>query len=107
MWKLIAAPWIRVPPQQIKVVKRYRISGKMQTINFITGNKNKLAEFRAILGDVIDVQSRAVDVPEIQGTIEEIAKEKCRAAAMAVSEASDLRNIAVSAPLRFSYALGC
>ena len=56
----------------------------MKTINFITGNKNKLAEVQAIIGDVIDVQSRAVDVPEIQGSIEEIAKEKCRKAAEAV-----------------------
>ncbi|KAL4929643.1 non-canonical purine NTP pyrophosphatase [Aspergillus undulatus] len=56
----------------------------MKTLNFITGNKNKLAEVRAILGDVIDVQNQAVDVPEIQGTIEEIAKEKCRHAANAV-----------------------
>lgn len=56
----------------------------MKTINFITGNKNKLAEVQAILGDVIEVQNRAVDVPEIQGSIEEIAKEKCRRAAEAV-----------------------
>ncbi|KAL4806025.1 inosine triphosphate pyrophosphatase-like protein [Aspergillus unguis] len=56
----------------------------MKTLNFITGNKNKLAEVRAILGDVIDVQNQAVDVPEIQGTIEEIAKAKCSHAANAV-----------------------
>ncbi|EER40841.1 inosine triphosphate pyrophosphatase [Histoplasma capsulatum H143] len=53
----------------------------MKTINFITGNKNKLAEVQAILGDTIEVQNRAIDVPEIQGSIEEIAKEKCRKAA--------------------------
>ncbi|KAL2813328.1 inosine triphosphate pyrophosphatase-like protein [Aspergillus cavernicola] len=56
----------------------------MKTLNFITSNKNKLAEVRAILGSVIDVQNQVVDVPEIQGTIEEIAKEKCRHAAKAV-----------------------
>ncbi|OJD26333.1 RdgB/HAM1 family non-canonical purine NTP pyrophosphatase [Blastomyces percursus] len=56
----------------------------MKTINFITGNKNKLAEVQAILGNAIEVQNRAVDVPEIQGSIEEIAKEKCRKAAEAV-----------------------
>ncbi|KAJ5443611.1 Ham1-like protein [Penicillium daleae] len=54
-------------------------------INFITGNKNKLIEVRAILGSVIEVDNQAVDVPEIQGTIEEIAKEKARRAAEAVS----------------------
>jgi hypothetical protein len=54
-------------------------------LNFITGNKNKLSEVRAILGNVIEVDSQEVDVPEIQGTIEEIAKEKARRAAEAVS----------------------
>ncbi|KAL1969079.1 hypothetical protein VTN77DRAFT_913 [Rasamsonia byssochlamydoides] len=53
----------------------------MKTLNFITGNKNKLAEVQAILGDTVEVQNRAIDVPEIQGTSEEIAKEKCRRAA--------------------------
>ncbi|KAH8434717.1 non-canonical purine NTP pyrophosphatase [Aspergillus melleus] len=53
-------------------------------LNFITGNKNKLAEVRAILGSVVEVDNQAVDVPEIQGTIEEIAKEKCRRAAEVV-----------------------
>jgi inosine triphosphate pyrophosphatase len=53
-------------------------------LNFITGNKNKLIEVRAILGNVIEVDNQAVDVPEIQGTIEDIAKEKARRAAEAV-----------------------
>jgi len=57
----------------------------MQSINFITGNQNKLLEVQAILGDTVTVQSKAVDVPEIQGTSEEIAIEKCRRAADAVS----------------------
>lgn len=56
----------------------------MRTLNFITGNKNKLAEVQAILGDTVEVQNRAIDVPEIQGTSEEIAKEKCRRAAEVV-----------------------
>lgn len=54
-------------------------------LNFITGNKNKLAEVKAILGSVIEVENQAVDTPEIQGTIEEIAKEKSRRAAEVVS----------------------
>lgn len=56
----------------------------MKTLNFITGNKNKLSEVRTILGDAVVVDNKSVDVPEIQGTIEEIAKEKCRRAADAV-----------------------
>lgn len=64
-------------------------------LNFITGNKNKLSEVRAILGNVIEVDNQEVDVPEIQGTIEEIAKEKARRAAEAVSSPSldDLNRI--------------
>ncbi|KAJ5167213.1 inosine triphosphate pyrophosphatase-like protein [Penicillium canariense] len=57
-------------------------------LNFITGNKNKLAEVRAILGSVIEVDNQVADIPEIQGTIEEIAEEKARRAAEAVTSSS-------------------
>lgn len=50
-------------------------------LNFITGNKHKLAEVQAILGGAVDLQSRSIDLVEIQGTIEEISKDKCRRAA--------------------------
>ncbi|KAH7321455.1 inosine triphosphate pyrophosphatase-like protein [Rhexocercosporidium sp. MPI-PUGE-AT-0058] len=54
-------------------------------LNFITGNKNKLTEVKAILGDTVDLQSQALDLVEIQGTIEEISADKCRRAAAAVN----------------------
>lgn len=56
-------------------------------LNFITGNANKLAEVRAILGDVegLLLQSRNVEGAEIQGSIEEVAYDKCSRAAAAVS----------------------
>ena len=60
------------------------MAAPLTKLNFITGNKNKLAEVRAILGNVIQLDNQVVDVPEIQGTIEEIAREKCRRAAEAV-----------------------
>jgi inosine triphosphate pyrophosphatase len=50
-------------------------------LNFITGNKNKLTEVKAILNDTIDLQSQSLDLVEIQGTIEEISADKCRRAA--------------------------
>ncbi|KAJ9197073.1 hypothetical protein DTO021D3_6582 [Paecilomyces variotii] len=56
-------------------------SSSIRTLNFITGNKNKLAEVKAILGDTVELQNKAIDLPEIQGTSEQIAKEKCRRAA--------------------------
>ena len=52
---------------------------------FVTGNANKLREVREILGDTVALESWAIDLPELQGTIEEISKDKCRRAADAVS----------------------
>ncbi len=54
-------------------------------LNFITGNKNKLAEVEAILRDVVTLRSTSLDLLEIQGTIEEISSDKCRRAAEMVS----------------------
>ncbi|KAI9467323.1 Ham1-like protein [Lactarius psammicola] len=50
---------------------------------FVTGNARKLDEVREILaqGEAIDIESRDLDLPEIQGTTQEIAIEKCRRAA--------------------------
>jgi inosine triphosphate pyrophosphatase len=50
-------------------------------LHFISGNKNKLTEVKAILGDTVDLHSQSVDLIEIQGTIEEISIDKCRRAA--------------------------
>jgi hypothetical protein len=59
-------------------------SPRPKTLNFITSNANKLREVIAILGgetDGVEIQSAAVDVPEIQGTVEEIARDKAARAA--------------------------
>lgn len=53
-------------------------------VNFITGNANKLGEVRTILEPAIRVESQAIDIEEIQGTIEEVTEAKCRKAAEAV-----------------------
>lgn len=53
-------------------------------LNFITGNRNKLAEVQAILSDVVPLKSQSLDLPEMQGTIEEISLDKCRRAAALV-----------------------
>ncbi|RII10800.1 hypothetical protein CUC08_Gglean006800 [Alternaria sp. MG1] len=52
-------------------------------LNFITGNKNKLAEVQAILSGVIELRNQNVDLVEIQGTVEEVTKDKARRAAEA------------------------
>lgn len=51
---------------------------------FVTGNAYKLNEVRSILGDAAELESVDLDLPEIQGTTEEIAKDKCNRAAEVV-----------------------
>ncbi|KAF4219424.1 hypothetical protein CNMCM8980_003152 [Aspergillus fumigatiaffinis] len=53
-------------------------------IYFVTGNPRKFAEAEAILGNVARLRQYVVELPEIQGSLEEIAREKCRSAATAV-----------------------
>ncbi|KAF1915337.1 inosine triphosphate pyrophosphatase [Ampelomyces quisqualis] len=53
-------------------------------LNFITGNKNKLAEVQAILDGVIELRNQNIDLVEIQGTVEEVTTDKARRAAEAI-----------------------
>ncbi|KAJ6469055.1 inosine triphosphate pyrophosphatase-like protein [Mycena vitilis] len=51
---------------------------------FVTGNANKLKEVKAILSDggkPIEIDSQSLDIPEIQGSTQEVAMDKCRRAA--------------------------
>lgn len=54
-------------------------------VNFITGNANKLREVKEILEPAIQVQSQALELVEVQGTLEEVTLDKCRRAADLVS----------------------
>jgi inosine triphosphate pyrophosphatase len=54
-------------------------------VNFITGNANKLREVKAILEPEIEVRSQALDLDELQGSIEEVTKSKCSRAANLVN----------------------
>lgn len=56
----------------------------MKTCTFVTGNPNKVIEVNAILGDSIPVRVLALDIPEIQGSLEDIARDKCRRASRIV-----------------------
>ncbi|KAG0166040.1 nucleoside triphosphate pyrophosphohydrolase ham1 [Apophysomyces sp. BC1034] len=53
----------------------------LRKVVFVTGNKNKLVEVQQILAGTIDVESHKVDLPELQGTSQDIAKQKCKLAA--------------------------
>ncbi|KAL0078537.1 inosine triphosphate pyrophosphatase [Phycomyces blakesleeanus] len=54
---------------------------ELRNLVFVSGNKNKLIEVQAILADTVNVVSHKVDLPELQGTSQDIAKEKCKMAA--------------------------
>ena len=56
------------------------MTSALQKVVFVTGNAGKLREVNAILAGHVDVTSEKVDLPELQGEAEEIAKEKCRTA---------------------------
>ena len=53
-----------------------------KTLTFVTGNAKKLEEVVAILGSNFpyEVTSQKIDLPEYQGTPQEICIEKCREA---------------------------
>ena len=56
-----------------------------QPLVFVTGNKNKAAEVAAILGDAVPgLESVALDLPELQGSLEDITLDKARRAASQV-----------------------
>lgn len=57
----------------------------MKTCTFVTGNPNKVIEVNAILGDSIPIRALELDIPEIQGSLEDIARDKCRRAAKIVT----------------------
>lgn len=69
------------------VQKPYTATADTETVTFVTANKKKLEEVRAILGDgfTFNVVSRKVDLPELQGDPEYVSREKCRLAAEEVS----------------------
>ncbi|KAF8885760.1 inosine triphosphate pyrophosphatase-like protein [Infundibulicybe gibba] len=52
---------------------------------FVTGNANKLKEVKAILSSgsegAIEIDSQSLDIPEVQGTTQEVAINKCSRAA--------------------------
>ncbi len=55
-------------------------------LTFVTGNANKLVEVQHILGDSVELEAIKLDLPELQGTIEEISQETSRRAAEIVRD---------------------
>ncbi|RAH82463.1 non-canonical purine NTP pyrophosphatase, rdgB/HAM1 family [Aspergillus japonicus CBS 114.51] len=57
----------------------------MLTLTLVSGNRHKISELNAILGSSAILNSIDLDLPEIQGSVEEITREKCRVAAEKIS----------------------
>ncbi|KAJ3988337.1 inosine triphosphate pyrophosphatase-like protein [Lentinula detonsa] len=56
----------------------------MSKLVFVTGNANKLKEVQAILSagnQPVEINSKSLEIDEIQGSTQEVAKAKCRRAA--------------------------
>ena len=58
-----------------------------RSITFITGNKKKLEEVVVILGDNFPFEMKAqdVDLPELQGEVDEVCVKKCKEASRRVT----------------------
>ena len=71
------------PPTRARVVA----SRAAMDVTFVTSNARKLAEARAILGatPALTLTSRALDLPELQGEPEDVARAKARRAAVVVN----------------------
>lgn len=54
-----------------------------RVLTFVTGNAKKLEEIKAILGHnfPMKIESVKLDLPELQGEVDEISIEKCKEAA--------------------------
>ena len=69
-------------------------------VTFVTGNQNKLKEVRSIIGeehsDKFVLEAKKVDLPELQGEPEDIAKEKVMLAAKDIGGEEKVRSLGKS-----------
>lgn len=62
----------------------------LPTLTFVTGNARKLDEVKSILGDSLKnyvLVSQKLDLPELQGSPEEVSAQKCKLAAQKINGA--------------------
>ncbi|RUP47830.1 hypothetical protein BC936DRAFT_145283 [Jimgerdemannia flammicorona] len=72
-------PFAILPP--LTQLRRVMATKGLQKLVFVTGNKNKLAEVQTILEGAVDLVPHKLDLPELQGTTQEVAIAKCKHAA--------------------------
>ncbi|XP_053604055.1 inosine triphosphate pyrophosphatase [Plodia interpunctella] len=67
----------------ISSIFRQSVKMSARKLTFVTGNSKKLEELRAILGTSfpLEIISHKLDLPELQGEIEEVSIKKCEEAA--------------------------
>lgn len=82
------APTRKTRGVSTKAVQASTMSGKPPVVHFVTGNANKLAEVRSILGAScvahFTLEAKKVDLPELQGEPEDIAMAKAKLAAKVI-----------------------
>ncbi|KAJ2132783.1 nucleoside triphosphate pyrophosphohydrolase ham1 [Coemansia sp. RSA 1807] len=57
----------------------------LRKLTFVTGNKNKLREMQDLLCGIVDLHNASLDLEEIQGTTQDVARAKCKQAAQLVN----------------------
>lgn len=74
--RFLAPPSFRLLQKQVSLIEM------MHRLVFVSGNANKVKEVKAILSGIstVEVTNQAIDLPELQGTVEDVAREKCRIA---------------------------
>lgn len=79
------APRRHRPPPPLRPHRR-SFAAMATELTFVTGNRKKLEEVTAILGDKcpFPLRSAKLDLPELQGEPEEVSRAKCRLAAQQV-----------------------
>jgi non-canonical purine NTP pyrophosphatase (RdgB/HAM1 family) len=76
----------RPPPPLYPHRRSFAAMATTSELTFVTGNRKKLEEVTAILGDKcpFPLRSAKLDLPELQGEPEEVSRAKCRLAAQQV-----------------------
>ncbi len=65
-------------------LKRKSCFPNLPVITFVTGNTNKLHEMQTLLEGSAHVTNKKIDLLEVQGSLDEIVRAKCKLAATEV-----------------------
>ena len=80
-----APPFMSSAPEPAAKKPRAEGMAARRAVTFVTGNAKKLQEVQKIMGDAIPLVNQKIDLPELQGTPEEVSRQKCMLAAKEVN----------------------